>query len=47
MINHKTYYTVDFKTEDLIQRAVIAQNNHLRVSEINCTFLKKVEWILH
>lgn len=35
MINHKTYYTVDFKTEDLIQRAVIAQNNHLRVSEIN------------
>lgn len=35
MINHKTYYTVDFKTEDLIQRAVIAQNNHLRVSAIN------------
>lgn len=35
MINHKTYYTVDFKTEDLIQRAVIALNNHLRASAIN------------
>ena len=35
MINHKTYYTVDFKTEDLIQRAVIELDNHLRVSEIN------------
>ena len=34
-INHQTYYTVDFKTEDLIQRAVIELNNHLRVSEIN------------
>ena len=34
-INHQTYYTVDFKTEDLIQRAVIELDNHLRVSEIN------------
>ena len=34
-INHQTYYTVDFKTEDLVQRAVIELDNHLRVSEIN------------
>lgn len=34
-INRQTYYTVDFKTEDLIQRAVIELDNHLRVSEIN------------
>lgn len=34
-INHQTYYTVDFKTEDLIKRAVIELDNHLRVSEIN------------
>lgn len=33
-INHKTYYTVDFKTEDLIDRAVVELNNHLQVSEI-------------
>ena len=34
-INHQTYYTVDFETEDLIKRAVIELDNHLRVSEIN------------
>lgn len=34
-INHQTYYTVDFKTEDLIQHAVNELDNHLRVSEIN------------
>ena len=33
-INHQTYYTVDFKTEDLIERAVNALDNHLQVSEI-------------
>nr|MCR4873045.1 restriction endonuclease subunit R [Bacteroidales bacterium] len=34
-INHKTYYTVDFKTEDLINRAVIELDNHLQVTNIN------------
>ena len=34
-INRQTYYTVDFKTEDFIKRAVIELDNHLRVSEIN------------
>ncbi|MDE7433219.1 MAG: restriction endonuclease subunit R, partial [Lachnospiraceae bacterium] len=34
-INRQTYYTVDFKTEDLIKRAVTELDNHLRVSEIN------------
>lgn len=34
-INHKTYYTVDFKTDDLIKRAVIELDNHLQVSNIN------------
>lgn len=34
-INHQTYYTVDFKTEDLIKSAVIGLDSHLRVSEIN------------
>ncbi|MBR3467962.1 MAG: restriction endonuclease subunit R, partial [Bacteroidales bacterium] len=34
-INHKTYYTVDFKTEDLIDRAVIKLDNHLQVTNIN------------
>ena len=33
-INHQTYYTVDFKTEDLINRSVIALDAHLQVSEI-------------
>jgi len=33
-INSQTYYTVDFKTEDLIRRAVIELDNHLRVSQI-------------
>lgn len=34
-INHKTYYTVDFKTDDLIDRAVIELDNHLQVTNIN------------
>ena len=34
-INHRTYYTVDFNTEDLIRRAVEALNNHLQVTNIN------------
>ena len=34
-INHKTYYTVNFKTDDLIKRAVIELDNHLVVSNIN------------
>ena len=34
-INHQTYYTVDFKTEDLINRAVIELDNRLQVSNIN------------
>ena len=34
-INQQTYYTVDFKTEDLIKRAVLELDNHLRVSEIS------------
>ena len=34
-INHRTYYTVDFKTEDLIKRAVIELDNHLQVTEIS------------
>ena len=33
-INSQTYYTVDFKTDDLIRRAVIELDNHLRVSQI-------------
>ena len=33
-INSQTYYTVDFKTEDLIRRAVIELDNHLKVSRI-------------
>ncbi len=34
-INHRTYYTVDFKTDDLIDRAAAALDAHLQVSEIN------------
>lgn len=34
-INHKTYYTVNFKTDDLVRRAVVELDKHLRVSEIN------------
>ncbi len=34
-INQKTYYTVDFKTDDLIKRAVIELDNRLQVSEIS------------
>ena len=34
-INRKTYYTVDFKTDDLIEYAVAKLDNHLQVSNIN------------
>ena len=34
-INSQTYYTVNFKTEDLIFRAVYELDTHLKVSEIN------------
>lgn len=34
-INRKTYYTVDFKTDDLIDYAVIKLDNHLQVTNIN------------
>lgn len=33
-INHQTYYTVDFKTDELIDKAVIQLDNHLKVSDI-------------
>ena len=33
-INQQTYYTVDFKTEDLIKKAVIELDAHLQVTEI-------------
>lgn len=33
-INQQTYYTVDFKTDELIEKAVIALDHHLVVSEI-------------
>ncbi len=33
-INQQTYYTVDFKTDELIEKAVFALNHHLVVSEI-------------
>ena len=33
-INQQTYYTVDFKTDDLINRAVIELDAHLQVTEI-------------
>lgn len=33
-INHQTYYTVDFKTDELINKAVIMLDNHLKVSDI-------------
>ena len=33
-INHQTYFTVDFKTEDLVERSVTTLDNHLQVSEI-------------
>ena len=33
-INHQTYYTVDFKTDELIEKAVIQVDNHLKVSDI-------------
>lgn len=34
-INHQTYYTVDFKTEDLVERSANALDARLHVSEIN------------
>lgn len=33
-INQQTYYTVDFKTDELIEKAVVALDHHLVVSEI-------------
>ena len=36
-INQQTYYTVDFKTDDLINRAVIELDAHLQVTEIRIT----------
>ena len=36
-INRQTYYTVDFKTEDLISKAANALDRHLQVSVINIT----------
>ena len=34
-INHQTYYTVDFKTDELIEKAISQLDTHLHVSEIN------------
>lgn len=34
-INHQTYYTVDFKTGNLVNRAVEELDRHLRVSQIS------------
>lgn len=34
-INHQTYYTVDFKTEELIEKAVAQLDAHLHVTEIS------------
>ena len=39
-INSQTYYTVDFKTDDLIKRAVNALDNHLKVSRIAIQVVK-------
>ena len=36
-INHQTYYTVDFKTEDLISKAVQRLDNELHVSQVSIT----------
>lgn len=36
-INHQTYYTVDFKTNDLIDKAVQQLDTHLHVAEISVT----------
>ena len=33
-INHQTYYTVDFKTDELIEKAVTQLDIHLKVSDI-------------
>lgn len=33
-INQQTYYTVDFKTDKLIEKAVVALDHHLVVLEI-------------
>ena len=33
-INHQTYYTVDFSTKELIDKAVVQLDNHLHVSKI-------------
>ena len=34
-INHQTYYTVDFKTDELIEKAVQQLDAHMHVSEIS------------
>ena len=36
-INHQTYYTVDFKTEELIAKAVQRLDNELHVSQVSIT----------
>ena len=36
-INHQTYYTVDFKTDELIEKSVVQLDRHLHVSEISIT----------
>ena len=33
-IEYKTYYTVDFKTDELIEKAVVQLDTHLKVSDI-------------
>ena len=36
-INHRTYYTVDFKTDDLIKKAAYVLDRQLQVSEVSIT----------
>lgn len=37
-INHKTYYTVDFSTDELIERSIASLDRSLHVSEISLEF---------
>lgn len=37
-INHKTYYTVDFSTDELIKRSIASLDKSLHVSEISLEF---------
>lgn len=39
-INQQTYYAVDFKTDDLIEKAIAALDHHLVVSEIRIEVVK-------